>query len=113
MAAKQLFKIIFYNQGKIYEIFARKVIQRDMLGFVEIEDLVFDVNSKLVVDPSEERLREEFAEVTRSYIPLHAVIRIDEVKKQGQSKISALKDSGSSNVTAFPSSIHIPKGRDK
>jgi hypothetical protein len=50
--------------------------------------LVFGERSSVVVDPAEERIRSEFAGVRRSYIPLHAVLRVDEVEKQGVSKIS-------------------------
>jgi hypothetical protein len=32
------------------------------------------------VDPSEERLRHEFEGVQRFHVPLHSVIRIDEVE---------------------------------
>ena len=37
----------------------------------------------MVLDPAEERIKSEFAGVKRSFLPLHSVIRIDEVKKQG------------------------------
>ena len=33
--------------------------------------------TKVVIDPSQERLEREFDGVTRSHIPLHAVLRID------------------------------------
>ena len=41
----------------------------------------------LVVDPSEEKIQTEFAGVKRTYLPLHSVIRIDEVRKSGVSKV--------------------------
>ena len=54
-----------------------------MFGFVEVEGLLFGGKGSLVVDPSEERLQTEFAGVERTYIPMHSVIRIDEVEKKG------------------------------
>ena len=101
MPKKPLYKVIFHNQGKIYEIYARDVHQGAMFGFVEIEKLVFGENTSLVVDPSEENLKSEFSEVTRTYIPMHSVIRIDEVNKQGTPKITANSGSGE-NVMPFP-----------
>jgi hypothetical protein len=100
MSDKTLFKISFVNQDKIYEIFARQVAQSGMYGFVEVEELVFDTQSSVVVDPSEERLKSEFSGVKRSYIPMHAVIRIDEVEKRGTAKIFNI-DSKSGAVTAI------------
>ncbi len=110
MAASQLYKIIFINQGQIYEVYARSVGQGALFGFIEIEELVFGERTSVVVDPSEERLKAEFESVKRTYIPMHAVIRIDEVEKQGVSKISAVDGD---NVTAFPMPVYTPGGSDK
>ena len=59
-----------------------------LMGFIEVEALIFtDHKHNVVIDPSEERLRAEFAGVPRSYIPLHAILRIDEVQKEGVPKM--------------------------
>ena len=107
MAASHIFKVLFVNQGKVYEIYARKVGQGGMFGFVEVEELVFGERSTVVLDPAEERIKSEFEGVKRTYLPLHSVLRIDEVKKQGVSKISALEGS---NVSPFPMSMYSPAG---
>ena len=108
MATSHIFKVVFANQGKVYEIYARKVSQGGLFGFIEVEELVFGERSSVVVDPSEERIKTEFAGVKRSYLPLHSIIRIDEVRKQGVSKISALEGG---NVTQFPIPMY-PAGTD-
>jgi hypothetical protein len=99
MAASHIFKVLFVNQGKVYEVYARKVGHGSLFGFIEVEELVFGERSTVVLDPSEERIKSEFAGVKRTYLPLHSVLRIDEVKKQGVSKITALEGA---NVTQFP-----------
>ena len=72
MASKPIYRVVFLNQGKVYEVYARRVSQTGSLfGFVEIEELVFDARKGIVVDPSEERLRLEFAGVKRTYLPMH------------------------------------------
>jgi hypothetical protein len=108
MAASHIFKVVFINQGKVYEIYARKVSHGGLFGFVEVEELVFGERSTVVVDPAEERIKSEFAGVKRSYLPLHSIVRIDEVRKQGVSKISALEGG---NVTQFPVPMY-PAGTD-
>ena len=108
MAASHIFKVMFVNQGKIYEIYARKVSHGGLFGFIEVEELVFGERSSVVVDPVEERIQTEFAGVKRSYLPLHSIIRIDEVRKQGVSKISTLEGG---NVTQFPVPMY-PAGTD-
>ena len=110
MAAKHLYKVIFMNQGKVYEVYARHVSHGDLFGFIEVEKLVFGERSRVVVDPSEEKIRSEFSGVDRTYIPLNAVIRIDQVEKQGVSKISAVAES---NVAQFPMPMYTSGSDDK
>ncbi len=108
MATSHIFKILFVNQGKVYEIYARKVSHGSMLGFLEVEELVFGEKSSIVLDPGEERIKAEFAGVKRTFLPMHSVLRVDEVRKQGVSKISALE--GGTNVSLFP--LGLPPGID-
>ena len=77
----EIYKITFLNKGKVYEIFVKQVYQSDLYGFIEIEEFLFDERSQVVVDPSEEKLKSEFTGVRRSFIPMQAIIRIDEVEK--------------------------------
>jgi hypothetical protein len=98
---------MFVNQGKVYEIYARKVSHGSLFGFIEVEELVFGERSTVVVDPAEEKIKAEFSEVKRTYLPMHSVLRIDEVKKQGVSKIVALEGS---NVSQFPVAMYTPGG---
>lgn len=109
MAASHIFKVLFVNQGKVYEIYARKVSHGELFGFIEVEELVFGERSSVVVDPAEERIKTEFSGVKRSFLPLHSVLRIDEVKKQGVSKITALE--GGNNIAQFPVPLYsAPSG---
>ncbi len=110
MTAKRIYKIIFVSQGQMYEIYARSVGHGALFGFVEVEKLVFGERSSIVVDPSEEKIKTEFAGVTRTYLPMHAIVRIDEVEKQGTSKISKFEGG---NVTQFPVPIYTPGGENQ
>lgn len=102
MSNEQIYKVIFINQGQIYEVYARQIYQSDLYGFVEVEEFIFGEKTQVVVDPSEEKLKAEFENVNRSYIPIPAIIRIDEVEKEGSAKIVDIKDS---NVKPFPLSF--------
>ena len=106
--SKQIYKIVFHNQGKIYVMHAKRVSPSSLLGFIEVDGLLFGTGSGLLVDPSEERLKAEFADVKRTYIPMQAVVRIDEVDKEGANKIVADSENGG-NVTPFPSPIFTTK----
>ena len=105
-ATQHVYRILFQNNGQVYEVYARNIYQSELYGFVEIEDYTFGTKSQLVIDPSEEKLRNEFEGVQRSFIPMHAVVRIDEVEKEGVAKITS---TDGSTVTAFP--MPVPTDR--
>lgn len=105
MASKTLYKVVFMNQGQVYEIYAREVGHGSLFGFVEVEELVFGSRASVVVDPSEEKIKTEFSGVKRTFLPMHSIIRIDEVDKEGTSKISQL---AGGNVTQFPVPVYTP-----
>jgi len=109
MASSHIFKIMFVNQGKVYEVYARKVGQGRLFGFIEVEELVFGERSSVVLDPGEERIKSEFTGVKCTMLPMHSILRIDEVKKQGTAKVTAFEGS---NVSAFPMSMYTPAGND-
>ena len=89
MAKKGIYKVVFVQLGEIYEVYAEAIYQSDMYGFIEVEEYIFDQKSQIVVDTSEEKLKNEFKGVQRSYIPMSCILRIDEVDKKGVSKITA------------------------
>lgn len=97
-----IYRVVFLQNENVVEIFAKQVADADNLfGFVVIEDFLFGEKSSVVVDPSEERLKALFQDVKRTYIPLQEVVRIDEVEKQGASKITPLQRGGNS-ISPFP-----------
>ena len=109
--ATPLYKVIFYNQGQVFEVYARAIYQSEMYGFIEVEEYVFGERSQMIVDPAEEKLKNEFANVNRSYIPMHSIVRIDEVEKEGVSKVSDIQ--ASDKIAQFPIPKNIaPKSKD-
>jgi len=100
MADKQLYKIIFLNQGKVYELFSRGVTSSGLWGFIEVSDLVFEEGDGLVVDPTEEKMREEFASARVLHLPIQSVLRVEEVDQRGKCRIRD-RESGE-KVTPFP-----------
>ena len=100
MTPEPLYKVAFLNQGKVYELYCRGVSTSGLWGFVEVSDLVFDERDAVVVDPTEERMREEFADVEVLHLPMHSVLRVEQVRQRGKSVIRD-RESGE-KVTPFP-----------
>lgn len=99
--AKKLYKVTFLNQNKVYELYAGHVGASGLWGFTEVGELVFDLHDGLVVDPTEERLRDEFGNTRVLHLPMQSIIRVEEVERKGQ---SAIRDAatGEKVVTPFP-----------
>lgn len=107
---KRIYRVIFSQDEKIYEIYARYISEESLMGFIEMEELVFNDNFSVVVDPSEEKLKTEFQGVKRTYVPMHMILRIDEMEKQGSAKIKSPATKG--NVHHFPGVFNKPS-KDK
>jgi hypothetical protein len=107
---KKLFKVTFLSQGKSIELYARHVASSALWGFTEVGQLVFDPpGDGIVVDPTEERLREEFKDTTMLHVPIQAIIRIEEVAHRGP---LAIRDAASGEkITPFPMMPPRPAGR--
>ena len=102
-----LYRIQFISNGERYELYVKTLMQGSLFGFVEIGDFVWDTHTSVVLDPSHEKLKSEFSGVTKTYIPMHNVLRIDAVNKKGSAKITQLENK-SDKVTVFPSPIYAP-----
>ena len=90
--ANPLYRVLFTQNEQCYEIYAKSLTDESLMGFIEIEELVFhDINTDILIDPTAEKLQGEFKDVKRCYIPMHAVLRIDEVVKEGVARIVPFK----------------------
>ena len=104
MEDKRLYKISFLNHGKVYELFSEGVTSSGLWGFIEVSGLVFDTTEGLVVDPTEEKMRDEFKTTRVLHLPIQSVLRIEEVEKRGPCLIRD-RESGE-KVTPFPTQPH-------
>jgi len=109
MAAHRVYRITFVSQGRVYELYARNVGSAEIFGFVEVSHLLWSQKSSVVIDPSEDSLKHEFSGVKRFFVPMHSVIRIDEVDHEGIAKIVGSTEKGT--LSPFP--VFIPPGGDK
>lgn len=106
--SKLIYRIHFAAQNSMYELYAKKIDQSDIFGFIEVEEIIFGETSSVVVDPSEEKLKTEFQSVKKTLIPLHSILRIDMVEKEGAGKVTVTAGANN-NIAQFPSHIYTPK----
>ena len=77
------------NSNELYQVCARHVSSSDLYGLVELSEFIFP-DSQIVYNPGEERIKREFENVNRTWIPFHAIVRIDEVPDSAVSEIKVV-----------------------
>lgn len=82
---KTYYRVSFVSGSERYEVCARHVGASELTGLIEIGDFIFPAN-RLVYNPGEERLRREFEGIRRTWIPYHAIVRIDEIAESRESE---------------------------
>lgn len=95
----RVYRVLFHNQGKIFDVFVRSVGRAELFGFLELQDFVFSKPTSMVIDPSEDKLRNEFEKVNRVFVPISQVERIDEVPEVGEAKIT---ETDGTQIHQFP-----------
>jgi hypothetical protein len=90
---KSYYRVTFQNEitgsSELFQVCARNVSASDLYGLVEISDFVFP-DSQVVYNPGEERIRREFQNVRKTWIPYHAIVRIDEVPESTATEIKVV-----------------------
>jgi hypothetical protein len=85
--SRKLYKVVFLNHGKIYELYAKRVAASDLWGFTVVSELEFAPRDTMLVDPTEEKLRDEFARTKSLHLPMQSIVRIEEVDERGTAAI--------------------------
>ena len=93
--ADKYYKVQFYDaKREIITFFAKKVNPSSFLGLIEVSDILF-MDSEIIINPDEEKVRLELGGVSRTFLPLNAIVRIDEID-QGRGKLLKLVTNKSS-----------------
>ena len=97
---KKLYKVTFLSQARTLELYARHVASSALWGFTEVGELVFEQGEGVLVDPTEEKLRDEFKSTKMLHLPMQCIVRIEEVEKRGP---LAIRDATSGEkIMPFP-----------
>ena len=98
MPKEIVYRVLYHQQTVPFELYARSVSESEMFGFVELEELVFETAA---TEPAQEKVKQEFDAVKRTYIPLTNVIRIDAIERDDEMNWQG-KRPNVGNVTVFP-----------
>lgn len=103
MKFKTLYRVTIQGPETVYEVYARNVCEAELFGFIALEELVFGETASLVIDPSQESVKSEFSGVKCTFIPMHNILRIDEIA-ENTDKYNNLNLGN--NVSQFPPTIY-------
>jgi hypothetical protein len=70
--------------------------------FVSIKELVFPKGKKLIIDPQEEDLQKAFGDTDHLMIPFQSVIIIEELSKEGKSKLMPFEKVSEQKMESSP-----------
>jgi len=77
---KKLYRITFLNDRKeIMTVHASNVNTSSFLGLIEVSDIVFLDTSEILFTPNDDKVKNEFKDVERTFIPINYIVRIDEI----------------------------------
>ena len=99
---ESVFRVVYQVQGQKKILYARYISEESLMGFIEAEALLTAADKKDLPESLDiENLNAEFESVARTYLPMHAIIRIDELIKENEAMKST--ENTSCNVSHFPS----------
>lgn len=97
-----IYRVKFIINQSEYNVYVKHCQSSHLFGFIELGGFLWDQHTQLVLDPSHEKLKAEFDGVESTQVPIHNIIRIDEVSSVGTAKIGDL----SGNVMPFTKPIY-------
>lgn len=81
--AGTIYRVLYSKEKDIVcEIHARQVGPSDMLGFIEVSEFVAPRRDGKIIRPDADRTEREFEGVTRTFIPIADVRRIDAIPEK-------------------------------
>jgi hypothetical protein len=88
---KTIYKVQFIDENKKNKtIYAHKVNPSSFLGLIEISGIAFLGTSDILINPDDEKIRKEFKDVERTFLPINTIIRIDEVILENETPVIKL-----------------------
>jgi hypothetical protein len=107
MRSKKLYKVTFLSEGKTLELYAHQVASSALWGFTEVGDIVFDAQGEgLLIDPTEEKLREQFQNTRVLHLPMQCIVRVEEVEKRAP---LAIRDAATGERVVMPFPVAPPQ----
>lgn len=98
---EHFFRVMFTQRDQLCELYAKQLAESDMYGFIVIEELVLPPLLPSQKEAGETRQPNEFEDVIRTYLPVHSIVRIDEVEKVDET-LPLNPIVGQSNIHLFP-----------
>jgi hypothetical protein len=106
MRSKKLYKVTFLSEGKTLELYAHQIASSALWGFTEVSDIVFERQGEgMLIDPTEEKLREEFKNTRVLHLPMQCIVRVEEVEKKAP---LAIRDAATGERVVMPFPVAPP-----
>ncbi len=88
---EKIYRVQFKTGNRSYSLLARSVGESELFGFIEVADLLFEDQQRLIISPEDDALRKEFSQANFICIPHQHILRIDCLNDEQDVGVSYLK----------------------
>jgi hypothetical protein len=80
-----VYRTIFTHLDQVYTIYSQGVSEETLVGFIELDSILL-VTQDIILSSENQTAHEPFMKqiesIKRTYVPMHAVVRIDEMTRK-------------------------------
>lgn len=80
-----VYRTVFTHLDQVFTLYSRGVSEETLVGFIEVDDILA-VSQEIILSSENQATQnlyiEQMESIKRTYIPMHAVVRIDEMSRK-------------------------------
>lgn len=110
-----IYRVTFSQGEQICQLYSRFVLEESLIGFIELDELIFDEQKYLDVEQGDSissEMKQQFQGVERTYIPVNSILRIDELLRKDVRKPTK-REPTIASISTLKSNVGTPKNDKK
>lgn len=80
-----VYRTVFTHLDQVYTVYSQGISEETLVGFIELDSII-EVKQEVVLSTESHETHQLFlqqlASIKRTYVPMHAVVRIDEMTRK-------------------------------
>jgi hypothetical protein len=80
-----VYRTVFTHLDQVYTVYSQGLSEETLVGFIELDSII-EVKQEVILSTESQEMHQLFikqlASIKRTYVPMHAVVRIDEMTRK-------------------------------